>query len=58
MITLVAQLYVAAVAAAGLCIGAWLHRSLRRSNELSVKAPSALEAWNKHSVSLHREIFA
>jgi len=42
MITLFAELYIAAVVMAGAGIGLWLHVSLGNSRQLTVKFPSPL----------------
>ncbi len=55
MNALIAELYVAAVTAAGAVIGFYLHLRLRVGNELSVKSPSPFRNLAHRAVWIEEE---
>jgi hypothetical protein len=58
MNTLVAELYIVAVLSAGVCIGAWLHARLKKSDQITVKLPSAYKERKAARWAEEDEIFA
>jgi hypothetical protein len=55
MTALIAELYIAAVAAAGVVIGFYLHLRLRVGNELAVKSPSPFKNRAHRAVWIEEE---
>lgn len=59
MSTLLPQLYVAAVAVAGLAIGGYLHHRLKQNDQITVKAPSPFrnrarqDQWLAYEIGAH-----
>ena len=49
MITIVAELYVAAVISAGAVIGFYLHLRLKKNDQISVKTPSPFRGYARRA---------